>query len=220
MLTMPSRQRCLFAACTALLALVIPPAAEGSAATVHRQSAPTVHQRALPPIGVEVPSNMTAVDVPLEVDGALVRINLRGGIRQRVDANPNEPDPTKSVRLRTTGFHLEGTTADGRLRVAFDLANSDPEPSSTLQVVVSFPPSLRERDVIPLTMTIERAGQDKITLNSVNPAILTATLKAFPPQGDHYRLENPVDFVAPGTTTLVARLLELPATRGGNIVPQ
>ncbi|MFF3677443.1 hypothetical protein ACFYYS_26120 [Streptomyces sp. NPDC002120] len=214
---MPSRRRCLFAACIASLALVVSPVAEGSATTVHPRSVPVVHARALPAVGVEVPTNVVAVDVPLEVDDVLVKVNLRGAMRQRVELDPNE-NPTVAVRLRTTEFHLEGTTADGQLGVKFDLAGPDQAPASTLRVEQVFPPRIRETDVIPLTLTIERTGQPTITLSSVHPAILTATLLDFPPRGDAYELANPVDFVTPGTTTTVARLLALPAQRGGNVL--
>ncbi|WP_030390125.1 hypothetical protein [Streptomyces sp. NRRL S-241] len=215
--TMPSRRRFLLAACAASLALGLSPVAEGSAAVVHSRSASVVQRAALPGIGVEVPTTMTAVDVPLEVDGVLVKVNLQGRMRQRTEALPGE-SPNQAVRLRTIAFHLEGETADGGLRVMFDLDGADASPASTLRVRSNFPPSLEETDVVALVATIRRAGQPEIALHSVHPAVLTATLSVFPPRGDDYQLENPVDFVVPGTATPVARLLALPARRGGNVL--
>lgn len=214
MFTVPSRQRFLLAACVASLALVVSPVAEGSAAPLHPESGSVVQAPAFPLIGTEVPTSMTAVDVPVEVDGVLFKVDLRGGMRQRVEADPAEPDPTRGVLLRTIGFHLEGTTADGQLRVTFDLNDSEPAPPGTLRVQEVLPPAIQERDVIPLVLTVERAGQPALTLHSVDPAILSATLQAFPPQGDTYQLVNPVAFVVPGSTTPVAHLLALPVQRG------
>ncbi|WP_158781324.1 hypothetical protein [Streptomyces sp. NRRL S-237] len=214
---MPSRQRFLLAACAASLALGLSPVAEGSATVAHPQSASVVQRSGLPGIGIEVPTTMTAVDVPLELDGVLVKVNLRGRMRQRAEVLPGE-SPNQAVRLRTTAFHLEGETADGGLRVLFDLDGTDASPASTLRVVSSFPLSLEETDVIPLVATIRKAGQPQITLHSVRPAILTATLRVFPPQGDDYQLQNPVSFVVPGTTTPAAKLLALTIKRGGNVL--
>lgn len=98
---------------------------------------------------------------------------------------------------------------------------STTQPASTLRVQSSFPPVIQETDVIQLVMTIERAGQPPITVHSANPAVLTATLRAFPPQGDDYQLQNPVDFVVPGNATPVARLLGLSVNRGVSLpLPQ
>ncbi|MEU9162704.1 hypothetical protein AB0D29_20825 [Streptomyces sp. NPDC048424] len=169
---------------------------------------------ALPAVGVEVSTDMAAVDVPLQVDSGVFTFDLRGRMRQRVEADPEEPNPTRGVRLRTIGFHLEGTSADGTLRVTFDLDGADAQPASRLRVQQAFPPVIRETDVLPLAMTLDKADQPPLTLHSASPAVLTATLRAFPPQGDDYQLQNPVDFVTPGSDTRVARLQGLSLKRG------
>ncbi|MFE2521619.1 hypothetical protein [Streptomyces mirabilis] len=57
-----------------------------------------------PPIGAEIPCSMLAINSPLKIRNSLVTVDFRGGIKHRVDANPN--DPINSVRMRTVGFKI------------------------------------------------------------------------------------------------------------------
>ncbi|KAL1914282.1 uncharacterized protein VTP21DRAFT_9063 [Calcarisporiella thermophila] len=94
-----------------------------------------------------LPSSMLAINSVLEIQGAKHQVDLRGGIKQRVLDNPN--DPFNSVRLRTIG---------------------------TLRVIQNFPPKYEERDVLSFTVAIDHSGREPLILATKEPMILTATL--------------------------------------------
>jgi hypothetical protein len=55
----------------------------------------------LPPIGAEIPCSGLAINTPLVVRDQSVAADFRGGLKHRVDVNPD--DPINSVRLRLVG---------------------------------------------------------------------------------------------------------------------
>ncbi|MFI5831369.1 hypothetical protein ACIA6C_29625 [Streptomyces sp. NPDC051578] len=83
----------------------------------------------LPPIGSEVASSMLANNVPMTYKKQLFSIDLRGGIKQRVERNPSDPD--HSVLLRTEGFRVSGEH-DGASGTATFEQSKDTNPQSTL----------------------------------------------------------------------------------------
>lgn len=137
---MPPRQRPALAAVAAVLALAACPMLAGASATAATAPASTRAGVLLPPIGAEIPSSMLAVNSELEVKGTTYHVDFRGGIKQRVDVNPN--DPFNSVRLRTVGFKVSAEI-DGEKysSVSFEQNDVDVDARSTLTVTQQFPRS-------------------------------------------------------------------------------
>ncbi|MFJ2922236.1 hypothetical protein [Streptomyces sp. NPDC087307] len=65
----------------------------------------------LPPIGAEIPCSMLASNSAVRIRTSLVSVDFRGGIKQRVDVNPD--DPINSVRMRTVGFKISAELHGG-----------------------------------------------------------------------------------------------------------
>jgi hypothetical protein len=166
----------------------------------------------LPPVGAEVPSSMVALNSAFEFQGSTAAIDFKGGIKQRVEANPS--DPHKSVRLRTVGFRVSGELDNGT--ITFELNDGDPDTESTLRQTQQFPPRYEERNVVSFTATIEVPDQQRIVLESKTPMVLVASLTQYPARGSHYQLMNPVELVDPAhPDTVIARVTKFDAQRGG-----
>ncbi|MFG3224125.1 hypothetical protein ACGF07_04980 [Kitasatospora sp. NPDC048194] len=213
---MPSRLRPALAATTAVFVLAACPlltAGQSATAAPAPTRAAAVASQGLPPIGAEVPSSMLAIDTPMRIGNQLVRVDFRGGIKQRVDVNPD--DPINSVRLRTVGFRVSAELPDGGT-ITFEQNDVDADAQSTLRLTQRFPPRYEERDVIPFAVTIDQPGQEPVTLMSKEPMVLIGQLTQYPARGDLYRLEKPVDLVSPENPDNVVAVLEkFPAKRGG-----
>ncbi|KAF9923761.1 hypothetical protein FBU30_006196 [Linnemannia zychae] len=168
----------------------------------------------LPPIGAEIPSSMLAINTPLRIRTSMMSVDFRGGIKQRVDVNPE--DPINSVRLRTVGFRVTAETPDGGT-ITIEQNDVDVDAQSTLRLTQRFPPKYEERDVLSFTMTIAQPGEDEpLVLITKEPMILIASLTQYPARGDLYRLEKPVDLVLPDDPNeTIATLEKFPAKRGG-----
>lgn len=168
----------------------------------------------LPPIGTEIPMSVTAPDTPVEIDGELVRINFRGAIRVRVEADPDE-HPHKQVHLNVLGFEVKGRSPDG---VEVTLVQHDDEvaPPSILRDTQQFPPRLENLLNVHISATIERPGTAPLELVSANPMTLrNDDLRGFPPSGDLHRLQCAVGLAPPGSPISAATILEFPARIGG-----
>ena len=210
------RLRPTLAATAAVIALTAGPILTGPSAGAADASAPansSSTRALLPPIGAEVPSSMLAINTPLRIRTSLVTVDFRGGIKQRVDVNPD--DPYTSVRLRTIGFKVSAELPDGG-SITFEQSDVDVDAQSRLTVTQQFPPKFQERDVIPFTATIDMPGQEPLVLEGKEPMVLNATLTQYPAKGDQYQLERPVDLVSPDNPdTVVGTLEKFPAKRGG-----
>ncbi|MEU0822924.1 hypothetical protein [Streptomyces mirabilis] len=174
----------------------------------------------LPPIGAEIPCSMLAVNSPLKIRNSLVTVDFRGGIKHRVDVNPN--DPMNSVRLRTVGFKMSAAmtdeTGNGGGGVTIEQNDVDADPKSLLKVTQTFPPKFEIITVLDFTMTIEQSGNgdEPLVLTTKDPAKLIGTLTQYPPKGDLYQLQSPVDLIDlenPGI--VVATIQKLPVKIGG-----
>lgn len=184
--------------------------AEG-AATVPLPAASAVEgaSASMPPVGSVISSELEAADTRVELKGGLVTLDLKGTLTQQVESDPVE-DPNISVRLKTTGFHLEGQSGDGRYRITIEQKGIDTEPRSLLRGLEG---GYQEMDMIPVTMTIDETGKPSVVLESADPVQLLADLRSFPAQGDLYQLHVPVDLVVPGNSTLAAQLVDFPSLR-------
>ncbi|MEU7429016.1 hypothetical protein [Streptomyces sp. NPDC040750] len=157
----------------------------------------------LPPIGAEIPCSMHAIDAKIEVEGNALALEFKGGIKQRVDVNPN--DPVNSVRLRIVGFNVSGK-ADG-VSVTLQQSDVDVDARSSLRVTQRFPPEFEQRDVLEFTATFEKEEGDPVTLVAKKPMVLIAGVTRYPPRGDLYRLEAPVELTSPDDPdTIVGRI--------------
>lgn len=184
-----------------------------AAATAMAAAPPATAQTGLPPIGAEIPSSMLALNSTLKFHNTTHTLDFRGGIKQRVEVNPD--DPINSVRLRTVGFRVAGEV-DSDTSVVFEQCDIDVEAASTLRLTQRFPPRFEERDVLPFCATITPQDGEPVTLTTKDPMILTATLTQFPARGDRFQLAKPVDLVnADDPDTVVARLTAFPSKRGG-----
>ncbi|MEW1860621.1 hypothetical protein AB0399_09590 [Streptomyces sp. NPDC088194] len=218
---MSSRQRPALATVAAVLALAACPMLAGASATAAPATAPADGASAragglLPPIGAEIPSSMLAINSELEVKGATYHVDFRGGIKQRVDVNPN--DPLYSVRLRTVGFKVSAEIDSGKYNyVVFEQNDVDVDVRSTLTLTQQFPPRYVERDELSFSAVFEpKDGGEPLVLVTKEPMVLTASLTQYPARGDQYRLDKPVDLVDPEHPDNVEAVLKtFPSKRGG-----
>jgi hypothetical protein len=194
--------------------------------------APASPNPLLPPIGAEIPCSCLAINTPLQIRTSLVTVDFRGGIKVRVDVNPD--DPVNSVRLRVVGHKVSATLpgrqsqgADGSITI--EQNDVDVDPKSLLRIAQSFPPKFEQIMVLSFTMVIEQpqtmlamAGiksskaYEPLILTTKDPAKLIGSLTQFPPKGDLYQLQNPVDLIdLENPDTVVATIKQFPVKVGG-----
>jgi hypothetical protein len=209
---MPAHPRRAAAVCALSLAAATAAAASPAAAAVAARPDASSPAAVLPPIGAEVPSSILAIGSKLEYRGTTYTLDFRGGIKQRVDVNPN--DPINSVRLRTIGFRVSAED-DALGDVTIEQNDVDVDARSTLTQTQLHPPRYEETDYLSFTIVLDRAGQPTVILETKKPMALKATISSFPARGDTYSLEGPVDLVDPETGRVTARLTVFNAKRGG-----
>ncbi|MFJ6012271.1 hypothetical protein [Streptomyces sp. NPDC092952] len=175
---------------------------------------------ALPPIGAEIPCSRLAINTPLRIEDTLVSVDFRGGIKHRIDVNPD--DPINSVRMRTVGHRmtaeLPGDDGEGGGTITIEQNDIDIDSPSTLRLTQQFPPRYEFREVTTFTMTIDRPGDEDgpLILTTREPMVLIGQLTQFPPRGDLYQLEKPVELVDPEDPTKVRAVIEkFPVKVGG-----
>lgn len=167
----------------------------------------------LPPIGAEIPISMLAINSTIEYKGRTINCDLRGGMKHRVDADPN--DPKNSVLLRTIGFKVTAEYDEG-LTITIEQNDVDFDPQSFLRQTREFPPQYLHHDVQSYTFVMQRDSAEPLILTTTDPMVCEATLTRFPPQGDQYKLTKPVDLVDPeNPDKVVARLTSFSSKRGG-----
>lgn len=182
----------------------------------------------LPPIGAEIPFSMLSADTPVTIRGHQYSVDFRGGMRVRVEPNPD--DPANSVRLRVTGFRMTGelpsteSTAQPGGTVTLEQDDADVDARSLLRLTQQFPPKYEQIMVLSFAMIIDqpgdqpgpRAAAEPLVLTTREPAKLVGTLSQFPPRGDLYQLQNPVDLVLPDQPdTTIATIAKFPVKVGG-----
>jgi hypothetical protein len=170
----------------------------------------------LPPIGAKTPMSVLSINTPLTIRDELVSVDIHGRLDQRVDVDPE--DPYNSVRLRVTGFRVSGNPhvwgdQGGSITIEIDV---DADPKSKLRSIKDFPPLYENRYVLPFAMTIDRPDTEQLVLMAKSPAIVSGRITQFPPRGDLYELETPVDFAAPDDPdTTVVTIHKFPVKLGG-----
>jgi hypothetical protein len=193
--------------------------------------APASPNALLPWIGAEIPCSCLAVNTPLQIRTSLFSVDFRGGIKVRVDVNPD--DPVNSVRLRVVGHkvsaELPGPQGASGGSVTIEQNDVNVDPKSLLRIVQSYPPRFEQIMVLNFTMVIEQpqamlatAGirsskaYEPLILTTKDPAKLIGSLTQFPPRGDLYQLQNPVDLIdLENPDNVVATIQKFPVKVGG-----
>ncbi|MFB7588314.1 hypothetical protein [Streptomyces sp. NPDC056169] len=177
---------------------------------------------ALPPIGAEIPCSRLAINTPLRIKDELVTVDFRGGIKHRVDVNPD--DPMNSVRMRTVGHkmsaELPGEDGKSPGTITIEQNDVDVDAPTILRLTQNFPPKYEFREVSTFTMVIERPGDGNgyapLVLTTKEPMVLIGQLTQYPPRGDLYKLEKPVELVDLEDPTKVLAVIErFPVKVGG-----
>lgn len=167
----------------------------------------------LPPIGAEIPCSMVAVDAKLEYDGNTLALDFKGGIKQRIDINPD--NPTNSVRLRIVGFKMRADTES--MTVTIEQNDVDGDAESSLRITQQSPLRFEQIDVLPFAAAFERTdGGAPVVLTTKKPMVLIGQTTQFPPNGQLYQLKYPVELVAPEDQgTVVGRITVFNCKKGG-----
>jgi hypothetical protein len=165
----------------------------------------------LPPIGAEIPMSALAVDTPLRIRDEAVSVDFRGGLKERVDVNPE--DPHNSVKLRMVGYkwNAELPADGGRITIEQDDVDTDPQSRLRLNQENEY----EHVCVLSFIMTSDRPDTEPLILNSKNPATLIAKLSQYPPKGDLHTLQKPVDFATEDDPDTVVTILKFPLKMGG-----
>lgn len=172
----------------------------------------------LPPIGLEIPCSMYAVNVPLKVDVlGVLTLDFKGGIKVRVEANLGAG--LGGVKLKVIGFEMRAESPVLGM-VTMSQADIDVTPLSLLEVIGHMPPSFKQTMLLDVNFTIEKppgGGPPMVLSNTKTAQLMNDRLTVFPPQGAVYQLQQPVDLAPVGNPgTVVAQLLQFPVTVSHN----
>ncbi|XVS62170.1 hypothetical protein ACQPYE_28400 [Actinosynnema sp. CA-299493] len=187
----------------------------------------------LPKIGVEIPCSCLALNTPMTIGTSLFTLDFKGGIKIRVEVNPNEP--LNSVRLRVVGHKISAElpaddSAGGPATVTIEQNDIDIDAKSVLRLIGKFPPKFEQLMVLSFTMTIDNPGavlrsagirttvpSEPLVLSTKNPVQLTSKLTKFPPRGDMYKLTSPMELVLPDNPdTTIVKIDSFPIKVGGS----
>ncbi|MCY0922852.1 hypothetical protein OS965_32715 [Streptomyces sp. H27-G5] len=155
-----------------------------------------------------------AASVPLKTDAlGVVVLDFAGGLRVRVEENIE--GGLGGVRLKVIGFEMSAVhPALGK--VTMRQADTDTTPPSPLEVVADNPPKFSSTFLLDYNLTIEKpaGGGPPMTLANTKTATLAnRSLSVFPPNGDVYQLQEPVDLAPIGKSSdVVAQLIQFPVT--------
>jgi len=168
----------------------------------------------LPSVGLEIPCSMYALNVPLQIDAlGLVTLDFKGGITVRVEGNLREG--LGGIRLRIIGHEVSADSPELGT-VTLSQSDIDTTPLSLLEITKTLPPTFRNTIFHDLTLTIEKppGGGEPWVLSNTNPFVLIhENLTRFPPQGDVYQLQKPVEFAPVGAPDqVVAQIQQFPLT--------
>lgn len=206
---------------------VLTPAAAHAATPMHRDAAADE----LPPVGEQVDEPLDS-DLVFTVNGRQCHAHVAGSIEEDVIAQ-DRADETDT--LEETGLRLRGPEAcdfgseqarEGGGAVTIEQNDIDVDAKSLLRLTQQFPPKYEQIMVLSFTMTIDqpegasnnqaREGYEPLILTTKDPAKLIGQLTQFPPRGDLYRLQNPVDLVdLENPDVTVATIQKFPVKVGG-----
>lgn len=168
----------------------------------------------LPPIGLEIPCSSYGVNIPLNVHVlGLITLDFKGGITERVEENLS--GGLGGLKLRVIGFEM---SADSPVlgKVTISQADVDTTPLSLLEVIKTLPPTFRHTRYLDFTMTIEKppgGGPPLVLSNTKTAVVVNNNLPQYPPRGNVYQLQQPVDLAPVGAPNqVVAQLQQYPTT--------
>lgn len=206
-----------------LLAFTTAPA--HAAGPAHRAAASE-----LPPVGAQGTEPL-AGDFDFTLNGRQCHAHAAGSVNEYVTA---QDDAATTDTVAEGGLKLRGTETCGsgsRTRAAsggsitIEQNDVDVDPKSLLRITQSFPPKFEQIMVLSFTMVIEnpetsndhaRAHHEPLILTTKDPAQLVGSLTQFPPRGDLYQLQNPVDLIdLENPDTVVATIQKFPVKVGG-----
>lgn len=198
----------------------------------------------LPKIGVEIPCSCLALNTPMTIGTSLFTLDFKGGIKIRVEINPNEP--LNSVRLRVVGHKISAelpaddsgtdsiqprsaTAQPKATTITIEQNDIDLDTKSVLRLISPFPPKFEQLMVLSFTMTIDNPGavlrnagiqttvpSEPLVLSTKNPVQLVSKLTKFPPKGDIYKLQNPMELVLPDNPdSTIVKIDSFPIKVGG-----
>jgi hypothetical protein len=151
------------------------------------------------------------------VDGfGLVTLDFKGGIRVRVEGNISAG--LGGVRLKVIGHEV---SADSPVlgKVTISQSDIDVTPLSLLEIIGNSP-VFRQTMFLDFTVTVEKppGGDGPLVLsNTKTAALVSPRLTHFPPQGDVYQLQEPVDLAPVGSPDqVIAQLQQFPVTVSHN----
>jgi hypothetical protein len=166
----------------------------------------------LPPIGAEIPMSALAVNTPLKIRDEAVSVDFRGGLKVRVDVNPE--DPHNSVRLCMLNYKWSAELPDdGGGSITIERSEVDINPQSRLRRIQEN--EYEHLCVLSFRMTIDRPDTEPLELQATSPATLTAKCSQYPPKGDVHTLQKPVDFSTEDDPDTVVTILEFSLKMGG-----
>ncbi|MEO5727341.1 MAG: hypothetical protein ABI134_31490 [Byssovorax sp.] len=159
-----------------------------------------------------------AVNVPLNVNVlGIVILDFKGGFKVRVDGYTDAG--LGGAKLKIIGYEM---SADSPVlgNVTLSQADIDTTPVSTLELLSESPVMFRNTFFHDFTLTIEKppgGGPPMVLSNTRTVALGHDKLPVFPPQGQVYQLQQPVDFAPVGSPNQVfVTLLQLPVTVAHN----
>ncbi|WP_116047061.1 hypothetical protein [Amycolatopsis palatopharyngis] len=193
-----------------------------------------------PPLGAEIPCSCLAVNTPLTVRAATVTVDFRGEIRVRVEAS--DPLDPWSLRLKVIGHKVSandngegndpGSRQDQGLgEITIEQGDFETTPDSLVKMLSQSPPKWEQTMFLDFTMTIERPPEElmrralgvslsrapePLVLSTKEPGKLIGQLDNFPPKGEIYQLQNPINLVIPDNPDeVVASIDKFPVKVGG-----
>ncbi|MFE9454400.1 hypothetical protein [Streptomyces sp. NPDC006739] len=187
---------------------------------------PVAAANELPPVG-EVDHEPLAGDITFHLNGQTCQARVAGSVEEDVVAQ-DAAHETDTVTERH--LHMGGSEACGNRRatggtITIEQNDVDVDAKSLLRLTQKFPPRYEQVMVLSFTMTIDqpdakngqtRAAREPLVLTTKNPAQLIGQLTQFPPKGDLYQLQNPVDLVLPDDPdTTIATIQKFPVKVGG-----
>ncbi|KAG0250820.1 hypothetical protein BGZ95_007073 [Linnemannia exigua] len=166
---------------------------------------------------------MLAVNVPLQIGTKLIYVDFKGGLKQGVERDPDaKPDEVNNSRLlRVLGLDLSAAISDdeGGGTITIEEDSVDVDPKSYLRLTQSIPRKLEHVDELSFKVTINMQENGSLSVRELRtkvPLRLTATITQFPPKGDLYQLQDPVDLILINDPdTVVATIQKFPVKIGG-----
>lgn len=204
--------------------LALTPAMAHAATPPHRAAA----ANELPPVG-ERDTEPLAGGFAFTLNGQQCHANVAGSVNEYVIAQDAADDADTVVE---GGLKLRGTEAcdsgSNQTRasggtVTIEQNDVEVDPNSLLRITQHFPPKYEQLMTLSFTMVIDqpeasnaRASAEPLILTTKDPAQLIGKLTQFPPNGDLYRLQNPIDLVdLENPDTTVATIEKFPVKVGG-----